>query len=127
RAAKNVGCDVPSATIDRAVEYVLRCRDAATPGFCYMPGGGMSVACTGTGILCLEICAREGPRRRDSLQAGAVLLQSGVVWNTAHFFYSIYYGAQATFQLGNNYWNVYRPQLHKTLFDRQEANGSWIG
>jgi hypothetical protein len=49
-----------------------------------------------------------------------------VQWNNPHFFYSIYYGAQATFQLGNNYWNVYRPQLHKALFDRQESNGAWI-
>ena len=52
--------------------------------------------------------------------------QAGVDWNQLHFFYSIYYGAQATFQLGNNYWNVYRPLLHKTLFDRQQPNGSWI-
>src|SRR5205085_210442 len=120
RAAKNAGCDVPADPIDRAVQYVLRCRDVSTPGFCYIPGGPTSVACTGTGILCLEICGKEGHRGREALQAGAVLLKAGVDWNQLHFFYCIYYGAQATFQLGNNYWNVYRPLLHKTLFDRQQ-------
>ena len=39
----------------------------------------------------------------------------------------MYYSAQATFQLGNNYWNFFRPQLHKVLFANQQANGSWLG
>ena len=30
------------------------------------------------------------------------------------------------FQLGNNYWGVYRPRLHKALFDNQQPNGSWL-
>src|SRR5262249_18970787 len=44
RAAKNLGCDVPPEAIERAIEYVHRCRDAATGGFRYHPGGPLTVA-----------------------------------------------------------------------------------
>src|SRR5262249_19767872 len=56
RAAKNLGCDVPPEAIDRAIEYVQRCRDSSSGGFRYYPGGPLTVACTGTSILSLEIC-----------------------------------------------------------------------
>jgi prenyltransferase/squalene oxidase-like repeat protein len=126
RAAKNLGCDVPAERIDQAMAYLASCRDPATGGFCYTPGGQMTVACTGTAVLCLEICSKDRPRSREALQGGSVLLRTPPQWNSQYFFYSIYYGAQATFQLGNNYWNFYRPHLHKVLFDHQQNNGSWI-
>ena len=127
RAAKNVGCDVPGERIDMAVEYVQRCRDSSSGGFCYTPFGGATVPCTGTGILALEICGKERHHSREALQAGTYLLKHPVAWNDGYFFYGVYYSSQAMFQLGNNYWNAYRPQLHKVLFDNQQANGSWIG
>jgi hypothetical protein len=43
-----------------------------------------------------------------------------------HFHYTVYYTSQAMFQLGNNYWNVHRPHLHKLLLDSQQQNGSWL-
>ena len=46
--------------------------------------------------------------------------------SSAHFFYSAYYTSQALFQLGNNYWHVYRPHMHKLLLEGQQRNGSWI-
>ena len=48
-------------------------------------------------------------------------------WNTGHFFYGIYYGAQATFQVGGNYWSTYRTRLHQVLLRRQASSGSWLG
>jgi hypothetical protein len=127
RAAKNVGCDVPGERIDMAIEYVLRCRDSSNGGFCYTPFGGATAPCTGTGILALEICGKERHHTREALQAGSYLLKRPLAWNDTYFFYSVYYSSQAMFQLGNNYWNFYRPQLHKVLFDNQQSNGSWIG
>jgi hypothetical protein len=127
RAAKNVGCDVPGERIDMAVEYVKRCRDSSNGGFCYTPFGGATVPCTGTGILALEICGKERHHTREALQGGSYLLKRPLAWNDGYFFYGVYYSSQAMFQLGNNYWNFYRPQLHKVLFDNQQANGGWIG
>jgi len=127
RAAKNVGCDVPGERIDMAMDYVMRCRDSSSGGFCYTSFGSATFACTGTGILCLEVCGKQRHHSREALQAGSYLLKHPVAWNDRYFFYGVYYTSQAMFQLGNNYWNVYRPQLHKVLFDNQQSNGSWIG
>jgi hypothetical protein len=127
RAAKNLGCDIPPQRIDLAVDYIKRCRDRATGGFCYTPGGGLTVACTGTGVLGLEICGKSHHHAPEALQAGSFLIKNPPRWQDHHFFYSVYYCSQATFQLGNNYWSYFRPQLHKVLLDNQRSNGSWVG
>jgi hypothetical protein len=127
RAAKNLGCDVPQERLALALGYLDRCRDPASGGCCYMPGGRVTAACTGTGILALELFGKERHDSRDALQAGAHLLKQGLSWSSEYFFYTVYYGSQATFQLGQNYWNVYRPRLHKVLLENQKANGSWVG
>jgi hypothetical protein len=130
RAAKNLGCDVPADAIDNAVGYVKRCQDGRSGGFRYMPHAGVTIACTGTCILCLELCGKKMHRSPEALRGGHHLIQSGNLphWNAGHFFYSIYYGAQATFQLGGNYWSTYRPRLHKVLLQNQnKTNGSWQG
>jgi hypothetical protein len=126
RAAKNIGCDVPAERMGLAVAFIQRCRDASTGGYCYTPGGRVTMACTGTSILALELGGKERSRSREALQAGSYMLKHPLRWGDEHFPYSVYYGAQAMFQLGHNYWNFYRPQLHKVLFDNQQPNGSWL-
>jgi hypothetical protein len=127
RAAKNLGCDVPAQSITRAVDYIKRSQDPQTGGFCYQAlGRGVTIPCTGTGILALEICGKDWHRSAESKKAGAFLLQRKQKWRAHYFSYSIYYGSQAMFQLGGNYWKAYRPHLHKVLLDNQNAtNGSW--
>src|SRR5262245_59029806 len=56
RASKNLGCDVPGEVIDNAIGYIKRCYDPASGGFRYQPGSRLTVACTGTSILALELC-----------------------------------------------------------------------
>src|SRR5262249_35319856 len=53
RAAKNLGCDVPSEVIDRAITYIRSCNDSRTGGYRYMPYAHVTVPCTGTSILAL--------------------------------------------------------------------------
>jgi hypothetical protein len=129
RAAKNLGCDVPAAHIDMAVDYIKRSQDRSSGGFCYTPQGRLTIPCTGTGILALEICGKDRHHSPEAVRAGSFLIRDGSLptWNQMHFFYSIYYGAQATFQLGDNYWSVYRPRLHQVLLRNQNGNGSWTG
>lgn len=126
RAARNLGCDVPAERIDLAMEYVQRCRDARTGGFTYMPGAMTTSACTGTGILALELCGKDRHHSREALLAGSYLLKTPLRLEEPYFFYAAYYTSQAMFQLGNNYWTIYRPHLHKLLLDGQQANGGWI-
>jgi hypothetical protein len=129
RAARNLGCDVPPEVIQEAVAYVKRSQDARSGGFQYMPGQGVTVPCTGTGILALELCGKDEHKSPEVLRAGSFLIRSENLprWGGHHFSYSIYYGAQATFQLGGNYWSTYRPRLHEVLLRNQSPNGSWAG
>ena len=70
--------------------------------------------------------ARRGTQARKALQAGSYLIKTPLRYTDAHFFYTAYYGSQAMFQLGHNYWTIYRPRLHAELLDHQQRNGGWI-
>ncbi len=129
RAARNVGCDVPADVIDKAVDYVKRCAEPRTGGFRYMPYSFTTVACTGTAVLALELCGKKEHRSDMVLKGADYLIRRDNLprWGGQYFFYGIYYGAQATFQVGGNYWTTYRSTLHKTLLRYQGRTGSWLG
>jgi hypothetical protein len=129
RGARNLGCDVPASTMERAVEFIKRCQDPRG-GFRYTPYGGVTLPCTGTGVLCLELCGKNEHRSPAVLRGAAYLVRRENLDSLnyqPYFFYSIYYGAQATFQVGDrdNYWNIYRERLHRILLAEQQGNGSW--
>jgi hypothetical protein len=126
RGARNLGCDVPAQRIDLALNFVQQCREPRSNGFGYMPGSSVTNACTATSILALELCGKERHHSREALLAGSYLLKNPIQPNAPHFHYTVYYSAQAMFQLGNNYWTVFRPELHKFLLDSQQRNGSWL-
>jgi hypothetical protein len=127
RAARNLGCDVPAEAIDRAVAFIKRCHDKGSGGFRYQPGGQLTAACTGTSVLALEICGKEHHRSQEALRGGAFLLRKSNLPSLREqwLFYSVYYGSQATFQLGGNYWTLYRPRLHELLLGMQNGAGIW--
>jgi prenyltransferase beta subunit len=124
RASKNLGCDVQPQRIDLAVDYIQRCRHPATGGFGYMQGNQPTVACTGTSVLALEICGKEQHGKPELQKAGTYILKHPP-WTDRHLFYAIYYCTQAMYQLGDNFWNAYRPRLHDWLLRMQRTNGSW--
>jgi squalene cyclase len=128
RAAKNLGCDVPAQTIARAVEYIKRCQ-APNGGFRYMVNAQVTVPCTGTSVLALELCGKDEHRSPAVLKGVGHLIRNENLprWGGGHFFYGIYYGAQATFQVGGNYWSTYRSRLHQIMLRHQSSTGSWLG
>jgi hypothetical protein len=128
RAAKNVACDVPPENIEKAVKYIKGCFTPSTGGFSYMARfNHATAACTGTSILCLELCGKDTHHADESLKGGSYLLKNPPRWGEVHFYYSVYYGSQAMFQLGGNYWTAYREKLHDALLSNQHNNGSWTG
>ena len=127
RAAKNLGCDIPGQRIELAMKFVEQCREPMSGGFSYVPGVPPSQACTGTGILALELCGKERHHSREALQGGAYLLKHTLQLTDPYFHYAAYYTSQAMFQLGGNYWTIHRTHLHKALLSSQQQNGSWMG
>lgn len=129
RSARNLGCDVPAAVIDNAVAFLKRCQDSRTGGFRYMPGHQITTPCTGTSVLALELCGKNEHKSQAVLMGAAYLVRTEHLprWNERFFFYGIYYGAQATFQVGGNYWSTYRTHLHRLLLQNQSSSGSWQG
>jgi len=128
RAAKNVGCDVPADVIERAVDYMKRSQDPGSGGFCYMPRAGRpTTACTGTCVLGLMLCGKGKEVPPEAERAGSYLLRHLPRWGELHFYYTVYYGSQAMFQLGGNYWAAYRQALHEALLRNQSSAGAWQG
>lgn len=129
RAAKNLGCDVPAETIERAVAYFKRNQDARSGGFRYMAGWPITLPCTGTAILALELCGKDEHKSQAVMRGVSFLVREENLprWGVGHFFYGIYYGSQATFQVGGNYWTAYRTRLHQVLLGYQTSTGSWLG
>jgi hypothetical protein len=64
----------------------------------------------------------------QALKGGAYLLKNPLRAGEGHFFYGVYYVSQAMFQLGGNYWESYRPKLHKLLLSEAgpEGSGGWL-
>ena len=124
-AAKAAGCEVPAEALERAMDYVKRCQDPRSGGFRYTVHGGVTVPCSSTGIVLLELAGKGKEHSPEALKAGAYVLKQPPRWRAHHFFYNVYHGADALSRLGGNYWKDYRPRLHKVLLDNQKANGSW--
>ena len=129
RGCKNLGCDIPAARIADAVDYIKRSQDPQTGGFRYTPHESVTVPCTGTGILALELCGKDRHHSPEALKAGYYLIKQENLpkWGSTHFFYEVYYCSQATFQLGDNYWSAFKPRMHEVLLQNQKPNGSWLG
>src|SRR5262249_33425752 len=118
--------------IDAAVEYIRRCHDSRTGGYAYVVGGEVTVPCTGTGILALELCGKNYHKSPEAVQAANYLLQNPPNVGQKTFFYGVYYTSQAMFQLGEtlgtDYWKSHRVELDRTLLrtNPQQANGAWM-
>ncbi|MBN1419242.1 MAG: prenyltransferase [Planctomycetes bacterium] len=124
RAAKNCGCDVPIEAIHEGVGYILICasRDSRG-GFGYQAGGGPNVARSGTGIVALELCDQH--RHPLALRAGDYIARERIHPSMEFFWYAMYYGSQAMFQLGDTYWEPFRVRMERLLLQIQKPDGSF--
>ena len=123
RSARNNGASVPKEAIEKAVQFVLNCRNR-DGGFGYQPGGGSGVARTGTALLCLELCGMH--RSPVTIAAGDWILRNMHGGrNDGFFYYGIYYCAQGMFQLGERHWEKFGEHLYETLLKLQRDDGSW--
>lgn len=124
RAAKDVGCDVPVASIDAAVNYVKRCA-GRNGGFSYQPGDGVTPTRSGTGILCLEVCGEH--HAPETMAAAELLRRRPPFVREGWFFYGTYYTSIGMFKVGGDYWTETRDSIGSMLISQQSLDGAWSG
>jgi hypothetical protein len=128
RAAKNAGIAVPSATIDRCVDYVKRCQNG-DGGFRYTLSAGESAfPRSAAGIVALF---NAGIYQGKEIDQGLDYLTDfapgkGYRNREGHYFYGHYYAAQAMWQAGGDHWESWYPAIREELLASQEKNGSWM-
>jgi hypothetical protein len=127
RSVRNNGASVPKEVIDRAVAYILRCNNRNDGGFAYQPGGDSGWGRTGTAVLCLELLGHH--RERPALLGGEWILgdirKHQRYGQGEYFAYAMYYCSQATFQLGDDYWEKFGQHMYELLLPVQRGDGSW--
>jgi Squalene-hopene cyclase C-terminal domain/Prenyltransferase and squalene oxidase repeat len=135
RAARDAGIKVDKAVIDRAIAYIKRCQNT-DGGFSYMAAeagavgnGGSNFARTSAGVASMFYAGiYDGPE----ITAGLGYLKKAVGGNAraeqeSHFYYANYYGVQAMFLAGGDYWGSYYPMIRDQLIAKQQTDGSWQG
>ncbi len=127
RAARNAGIYVGKDVIERAVEYVKKSQNP-DGGFRYMLStGGSAFARSAAGVASLQYA---GVYSGDEIERGLQYVErftppaKGTV---SHYFYGHYYGAQAMFLAGDEYWGRWWPAVRRELLGKRSSEGFWRG
>lgn len=123
RAAKDIGCDIPSRNIDQAIAYIKRLAVKRGGGFGYMGSHGATITRAGCGILALEICGDH--RSKECLAAANMILARPLTSDEHYFYYGAYYCTVGMYKVGGDEWQSARPALYQTILQKQKFNGQW--
>lgn len=134
RAARDAGIKVEKEVIDNSIKYVLRCQNS-DGGFSYMAsqggGGGSAYPRSAAGVAALYYA---GVFEGNALERGLHYLKAftpgrgGPLPNQGHYFYGYYYGTQAMFLAGGEYWANFYPAIRDQLIKTQMMpDGQWNG
>ena len=127
RSARNAGLSVPKTTIDRAVVYVRQCQNPADGGFRYkLSAGGSAFPRSAAGVATLFYA---GIYEDQAIDRGLAYVRRNGMQNRyrggGHYFYGIYYAAQAMFLAGGDHWADWFPATREDLLANQNADGTW--
>jgi hypothetical protein len=121
RSAKNIGLDVPAASIEAAVAFI-RANSHPDGGFAYQ-GQADHPVLRGIGLLALPVCGvYDAPELAKST---AKMLADPPKWQGPWFYYRAYYSAVGMYQMGDAAWNRFYPVMDEILIPHQSADGSW--
>ncbi len=127
RSARNAGIEVPKETVDRAVEYVKRCQNP-DGGFRYQTQTGPSLwPRSAAGVATLFYA---GIYQDKAIDDGLGYVRASAMpglasRQTAHYFYGHYYGVQAMYLAGGEWWATWWPAIRRELLSEQRADGRW--
>ncbi len=134
RAARNAGIEVPSGTIDKAVNYVKKSFVPGVGAFTYQLGlefrgvhSRWTPALTAAGVTTLYSAGEY-----DAFQINEGLRYiwrerplRGEARYTFDYYYFQYYAVQAAFQKGGSFWQRWYEAIRQDLLLLQEAGGQW--
>jgi hypothetical protein len=135
RAARDAGIFVDPSVIDRAIKYVQSCQNR-DGGFSYMShlgeGGASGFARSAAAVAALYYAGRF---QGSDIDRGLAYLKhfipaprgANVPGSDGFYFYGNYYGVQAMFLAGGDYWVNWYPAIRQELISRQGAAGNWSG
>jgi len=125
RGAANIGAPLPQRAIRDGIAYIKRrAVDTDTGGFAYTGQSGSDAALAGTGILALELLGKH--REPESIRAADYLRRNPITEvGNGFYYYTVYYCAQAAWQLGGDYWTDINGPIRRSLLMKQQADGSW--
>jgi squalene cyclase len=128
RACRNAGIDVPEKTMKNAIDYLRKCQNS-DGGIRYSVGGGQpsTVALTAAGA---EVFMMAGQYNAKEAERACEYLKKNLNPNQTqgyHDFYTNFYGSQAMFQIGGDYWAHYFTAMRNRLLTSQSSDGSWRG
>jgi hypothetical protein len=121
RAAKDIGCDVPVESINRAVDYVKKCADQR--GFGYQPGQSSRATMTAAGVLALQVCDHQDDN--EVARGIEFVKRHPLRLNDGWFFYGAYYNAISTYKFGGEDWELTKADLFEILCANQKPTGGW--
>ncbi len=131
RAARNVGITVPLDTLQKATLYVQRC--ASTRGYSYQSGAEnqqpndtrISFALTACGVVSMYSAGHyDTPQVRQALRQLPTWRHT-LIPAKLHYYYGHYYGVQAMYMAGGEYWAGYYPAVSQQILSQQRADGHW--
>lgn len=136
KAAYIAGADVPGLkeAMDRTVNGFKINYVPETGKFRYAPqpgkdeGSNPSLACTGIGILCLQLL---GHQEDKEVEGGLKSMENYQISyanpeGTGRPLYAWYYMAQAMFHKGKGMWERWNNSFAREMVKAQNADGSWV-
>lgn len=131
RGCRNAGIAVPADVIERAKQYIYRCKN---------PDGGISYSSKQTGTSRPAITAAalaalynagdyDGEHVPDMLQYSREKLHNLADEATAfgHWHYTYLYYSQVVYRQGETEWLPFRNGLYDRIVSEQNSDGSWKG
>lgn len=128
RSCRNAGIEVPTNLMNKATDYLNKCQNG-DGGIRYsvQMGQTSSPALTAAGVACYLMAGRYNDTHTKA--AIEYLKKNLDPRHTQgyHDFYTNFYGAQAMFQIGGEWWVKYFTSMRDRLLSQQSGDGSWRG
>ncbi|MEM7262384.1 MAG: prenyltransferase/squalene oxidase repeat-containing protein [Planctomycetota bacterium] len=137
RAANNAGIHVPKAVIDRAIDYVKNSYNHRYGAFNYQieegPGGRRQMSRHSFALTAAGVTALYGAGVYDDahIESGLRYMRGQLSsWSRGpesrfDYYYGMYYGTQAAFQRGGDYWDHWQKKVWRDILRAQQRSGYW--